>query len=265
MSKKFIAFLDILGFKDLVENNSAEQLSDIYRLGLKNNYDKGLGFWANNPKYNKLDSNINSIIISDSIIIGAEFDNQQSFIKLLFSVQIFITESFKIGIPLRGVIEYDEMLSIAPKTVSDHVMDNSIILLGKAITNAYQLEQKQNWAGCVLSDNAVNRFEEIVNEDQNVLKQNPSVNSTTFFTPISFFEKNGVLIKYPVPFKSGPIQDYYCIDWSGPIGNNVINEQIIRESFEKHGKSVKSWDVESKIKNTIDFYIYSRKLKSQKK
>jgi hypothetical protein len=254
MAKKFVAFLDILGFKDLVENNSSDELTKIYIESLNAMYHSSVGFWVRKNNDPNLEyTELKSIIISDTIIIWAEYDNPASFIKLLITVKAILAISFITGIPLRGTIEYDEISILDPVEVSKYAINNTMIILGKAITNAYQQEQMQNWAGCIVSKNAIEYFESIVTKSQD--------NSVA---DIKYLLSINILILYKAPMKSGKISDHYCINWAyveKQDSEKVLDEEYIRKSFSKYNKRVDSWNVELIIKNTLDFYNYSKKNK----
>jgi hypothetical protein len=250
MAKKFVAFLDILGFKDLVEHNSADKLSEIYSSSLRLAIREAMEVWKADDSFLRDEYNIKMIAVSDSIVIWGENDNQITFLKLCVILKSFISQTLQAGLPMRGGLEYGEISFVDSNELSEYLNDG-IILLGEAITSAYQLEQKQNWAGCIVTENAIAHYEKLIDEQPMPVKG--------IKTDLSVFIMLGILIKYTVPLKSGSLSEYYCIDWTGLLKNNPVNEQVIRGSFARHGKLANNWDVENKIRNTIDFFNFTRK------
>ena len=65
--KRYIAFLDILGFKDLVENNSLDDVVRIYKESLKEATELAMEHWEE-EEYKNDGLKLNVSIMSDSIL-----------------------------------------------------------------------------------------------------------------------------------------------------------------------------------------------------
>jgi len=160
----FVAFLDIMGYKQIVKNNTHEKLKDIYFYDVSTvtayNYlpQKVL---RSDGKYQPLDEakriNVKSLMVSDSVIVWTPDDSMQSFRDILFKVNYMLVESIFKGIPMRVGV------SVGP--ISLFVEDDAntytqMILLGKPIVDAYEISEKQNWTGCVIDKKCIEKYKE---------------------------------------------------------------------------------------------------------
>ena len=238
MQKKFVAFLDILGFKDLVENNSAEALTAIYSEALAFAYSRSIEILDNDLRYG--DQKINSLIVSDSILFWSENNDVLSFSKMIVILHAFMFAAITEGIPLRGALEYDELVEVSPPNISKNLTNTTPIILGKALVKGYTKESKQNWAGCTVSSECIERVTQ-------QLKGNKE---------IELLDEFGYIIKYKVPYKNGAMKEEMVINWP-KILHFKPDPARVRASFKLHSKNVDDWDVENKIRNTLDFLEFS--------
>ncbi len=239
-NKRFVAFLDILGFKEIIERNALSDIVNIYSSTLKETYEYSLVALESIEVFRSEDAILKSTIISDSILFWSENDTFNAFVKLLLTVDYFIYHALRNGLLLRGSIVYDEIIELNSTIISNKAIQSSI-LIGKAITRAYTQEAKQDWCGCTISKDAIERF-----------KQLHTHNSARFEDLIS----HGFLIKYTVPYKSGKITDEYVVNWPKVLSTKPKQEWIIN-AFRAHSKVFDVWEVQNKLNNTLKFLEYS--------
>ncbi|NVM31671.1 MAG: hypothetical protein HWN65_22730 [Candidatus Helarchaeota archaeon] len=97
----YVAFLDIMGFSDLIERNSQEKLVEIYRTILNKVY----SFLPTLTDREERETvTVNSFIIQDSIILWIRGSGFPNLVLLLGTVQILLNFGFKEGLPIRGGI-----------------------------------------------------------------------------------------------------------------------------------------------------------------
>lgn len=222
----YVAFLDILGFKDLVERNDHAVLNEIFN----DNIDEVLLEIQTDSK-NLIDGdyNIQYLSVSDSIIFWSDGDDPHDFLTLCFVVRGILTIFLSLGIPLRGGI------ARGPLTVKNNKQNMNIF--GKGLTKAYMIENGQQWSGAVIDPEIINHL-----------------NVTYDFT----VEKlDSILIYYKVPFSHGKILEFWVINWSYEFAyapDDVHPEELIKSSFSKYNKNVDDWSVQNKIDNTLKFY-----------
>lgn len=240
---RFIAFLDILGFKELIENNDihyVEKLYDkfepslLYSLALTNFR------WRvnnlSNPGLPDLDKiPLNSLTISDSIIIWTDDSTAYSFVQLLNTVKYHLGLSFQYGVPLRGGITFGEFVVKSGSHNKSKKQNEFITILGKPLTKAYLLENQAEWAGCIVDDSCIEFYDNLESNADS-----------------EFLQQINLLKRYKVPFKNGEIKDYYTINLTN-FGNR-LDRSLVRKAFSEHNKRVNNWSVENKIRNTEKYW-----------
>ncbi|MBP5424143.1 MAG: hypothetical protein J6Y78_17045 [Paludibacteraceae bacterium] len=133
---RYVAFLDILGFKDYVLRNS---LDDVY-----NRLSTLRGFCPeetdSTEKYQtEVAKTIKISIFSDSIIIFSIDDTYNSLFYFLSYVKKIMRMALRKEIPLKGAIAYGDV-------VIDSTLD---IFCGQPIIDAYLLEEDLQYLGVV--------------------------------------------------------------------------------------------------------------------
>ena len=146
----------------------------------------------------------------------------------------------RFGIPLRGAIDIGDLVELL---IDNGSMNKASILLGKGLTRAYKLENLQQWSGCLISAGAIEHFRNLDIPEKDRLTLENLVNTKT-------------LLQYRVPLKGGKIQEYYVLNWPFYFETKPTEDEI-RNYFKMHNKVIDTWDVENKIKNTINFINYS--------
>jgi len=238
-SMKYITFLDILGYKELILNNTTEEIKSLYNKAIDFAKPKIIDFWDNQDLN---DSEIEMSIISDSIIIWTNNDNFQSLGKILISTSNLLTAFMIAGLPLRGAIVKGELDSLN-KTLGKSVDVKTPIFFGRGLTSAYSLEGKQNWSGCIVDESCLENLENKTSTgEENVGLGN--------------YIKDKIISKYKVPLKSGAVKEYFVLNWVNNLRHiNRFNDILkIEEQFAMHNKTIDDWRVFNKIQNTKAYY-----------
>ncbi len=252
----YYTYLDILGFKQLVENNSIERLSDLYKnidFVVQSSLSKGQLIFTDDGERKNIKpdlkfTEVNSMIVSDSIMLWTQDDNVWSFLDMLQVVKEVVSKCFQIGIPLRGVFTSGPLL-VQVNDLS-HEKDGFLIgrttIAGKTMVDAYLQEEKQQWSGCVLTKQTMDKvFDSVIGQ---ILKE---------------IIDNKLIVKYPVPYKENNDMcinvDEYVINWTF----DSISGDIVRKQFAKYNKGSENDSVLVKIENTIKFADYIKKIQSQ--
>lgn len=126
----FIAFLDVLGFSNLVDRPDYADLSEaLMELASEEASDGEIGF----------------AVASDSLIFSTQGESDAELLRLLGTVaRICYGSLVDIGLPIRGGV------AVGPYSEQD-VKIGGKLLAGPAVVNAYKLEQAQDWIGVSLS------------------------------------------------------------------------------------------------------------------
>lgn len=238
---KYFAFLDIMGFRELVRNNSHLELVDLYKRLVnfqvefyEDYYKKEEKFRAEKLGEYFIPTGLRLVNISDSILFWTNDTKENSLFELSYAVKLLMSISMSIGIPLRGAIVKGDIEVLE--------RENSISIIGLALVQAYEKEASQNWSGCTV-DNGIFKY---LRSIKNVVLNQPR--------PHRFEKLDSIFVETEIPFKDQPRMGY-VINWAD---NTDFNDEQIRESFSKYNKRqnepedvTKSIDL--KIQNTINF------------
>lgn len=136
---RFVAFLDILGFKDTVMRNSHDDIYD--KLSTIEKYSKqiqSIEMGKKNPKYNNCEVYV--VNFSDSIVIFSKDDSVVNFQFFLNTVGYLFLKCILSNIPLKGAISHG----------ITSVNKSKQIYFGQSIIDAYLLEEELNYMGIIL-------------------------------------------------------------------------------------------------------------------
>lgn len=251
----YVAFLDVLGFRQLVENNDHAYLEHVYLNTLSGNITHALA----NEKYVIIHSkgqetlapdtrkvSVNSLLVSDSIIIWSENDSMQSFADIILIVRNLMAFSAFDGLLLRGAISVGPLtMQMGQEPSQTHNFQHT--LFGKALVKARSLEEDQQWSGCAISDDAIKCF-----MDHSQGKSLPPDNSLTIESIIG----EQLICRYLVPLKSGD-KEMFVINWVNHHQATTKTSTIL-SAFPAHNKlkaTKLSGDnsIQAKINNTLKF------------
>ena len=195
-AERFVCFLDIMGFKDMVMRNSHES---IYKMlsdfsVKRDTLDNARGL----PQPYEIDS-LKTVCFSDSIIIFTKNDTKECLELLLMAISWLFAEAIESGIPLKGAISHGKLsVNISRK-----------IFFGQPLIDAYLLEEEVEFYGIVIH----NTVEKILN------KSFPSLRDI------------GICKDCNVPLKPGKIQ-HYILDWAYNMdkgnGSESAKDKILR-------------------------------------
>jgi tetratricopeptide (TPR) repeat protein len=245
----YIAFFDILGFGDLVKNNSHEYLKKLYF----NDFDFSISASLSDVKASingPIERAINSMTISDSIIFWTNNDSLESFYVLFTAASTLMITSLSMGLPLRGAITNGE-LSMSHGFYDYNQSSIKSSLIGKPLVNAYELEKQQKWSGCIIDDKCIKLYKKSIIR-RKLVEKDPY--------GISNLINSDLIVEYDVPLKCNSFKKKYVINWTkgGLFEHYSISE--LESAFSEHKKNIERDDVKIKIKNTLEFY---KKMKNE--
>jgi len=225
-ANRFVACLDILGFKDKVMRNThhkiyeeLKQLSSVRKILER---DSGLEIDVN--------SEVCIITFSDSIFLFSKNDSVEDFVHFLMSLAyLFYCAIKKFKIPIKGSIAYGEI----------SVSKSEQLYFGQPIIDAYLLEEDVNYLG-VVCHNTIDKF--LNSEKEEILK------SLRKFAPYSKHFLG--LVQCPTPLKSGQIThnnlEWFGLELTGE--DNQITEDDLMSFYETVSGNARRY-----IDNTILF------------
>jgi hypothetical protein len=114
---------------------------------------------------------------------------------------------------------------------------------------AHQKETLHDWAGCVVEQACVDRYEGLCTQFANV----PDL------ATVDSLSERGLIARYKAPLRhptNAEQNEEWVIDW--PQHNRGgIPRETVKESFAKHNKSVLPCGVQRKISNTLAYLDFS--------
>ena len=244
----FVAFLDVLGFRDIVYNNNHESLTKIYddlllpavQIGATmGEFQSIKGKDGQNLIVADLDQlKVNALVVSDSIMFWTDDTTREDFVLLIGAIRQLLHSSFFIGLPMKGAITYGPIT--VRKDLTKNISFINTTFFGEGITQAYELTLNQNWAGCLIDNKCLKRA------NLNVDTELTNDVQKSFIDMLAHY---GLLVKYELPYKKGPIDEEYVINWN--YGKICVD--TVKKAFEKHGKQMTDWAVKTKLENTLNF------------
>lgn len=220
--KRAVVFLDILGFKKMVDTITIEDLSKKYERMIDLALNMNVKQMGMEQKASSHDNFCKQFIFSDSIILIANDDSIDAFTDLIVYTWRIQQASIAQKMPLRGAVSYGDI----------YINEKKNIVLGKALTEAYSLEGKQEWIGVILDNAIETRYQEFFNKRKDGL-----------------FEE--ILYTYNVPLKQGRSQPFKAINWRVNFTSDVGTKALFENPDNDAG-------VERKISNTLLFAKHIR-------
>jgi len=232
--ERFVAFFDILGFGTWVESEGSKKVFTYVRgfLNLMVRSSLPGSTVHQDMSVDIQKSDIGYINFSDSIVFYSRNDSYHC-LKAMLTVcgefmNVVICGPSRM---LRGAIAHGEFYA-DPKA-------NAYV--GKALIDAYKLEEDQDWLGLSLHDSV-----EVIKYFQQALN-----------------EHNGYIVRSLVPLRSNSNKKPYCINWAN---KNYLNASFdamrsIELCYKRGLESLKEnpkelVKLERRIKNTKDFLEY---------
>jgi len=145
-------------------------------------------------------------------------DVLSSLVFALRAVQVLIAAK----LPVRGGVAFGEMFVDLDRR----------LFLGRALTTAYDLEQRQDWIGVTLDDSILSTFPSIFS----------GVYAATF---------GALFPEYEVPLKLGPAKLYRTVNWRW----NLVVKDGTRSLFQIPS----DWGERRKVLNTLEYARFVRK------
>ncbi len=143
MKKGFVAFIDVLGFKDILLSENFEELFKHYQISVN----RATSYF----KKNKLQY----VVFSDSIIINTLDEKEESLLAILRACSSLYYLFLNINFPIRGCISYGSFERIPDES------GGGVIVAGKSILDAYYYEEEQDWIGIMISPTLLRAYKTV--------------------------------------------------------------------------------------------------------
>lgn len=204
-----VAFLDILGFKNLLQQMPLSELAKKYEDAIKQVAILNQRFSAANdvptylPSHKAGEPWCFREVFSDSIILIAIDESQESCLKLLLYARLLFISMLTAKLPVRGAIAAGEL----------YHNSSSSVTLGQALTEAYLIEQQQEWAGVCIADSVWNLYPDLLNA-----AKDPG-NALHYY-----------FMEYPVPWKQTPQPAHRILNWRFNTVIEVGSRKLLQDA-----------------------------------
>lgn len=243
----FLAYFDVLGFKEIVKNNSLKDLNKIFSNLLRDTQtaSSGENYIQAQPGLIVADmkkQKVHCLHISDSVLFWTDTDSDEDFTELAKVCYTLYWRSLQLFIPLKGCVVHGE-IEFRPfqyKNEDGKIFQNSS-LYGKGLVDAYLKADQINYVGCYLDKSVLEKVDD------------------TLITNLIYDQ---MLCYYKVPFK-GNCYSYEHVFRPIKGNHNEVSfrnsGQHIKELFSYFSKMTNFSDsVMTKLNNTIDFIEHFR-------
>lgn len=148
-ANRFVAFIDIMGFTDMVMRKETKEIHDMM-LTMHKIVHSNHGYLADGPgvQVHQTVDNVRSTMYSDSIMLYTENDSEREFHLFMMALGGVIANMYMMGIPFKGAIAHGEL-------VIDEVHS---IYFGQPIIDAYHLQNEVKFYGVICHDSAERKF-----------------------------------------------------------------------------------------------------------
>lgn len=192
-SSCFIAFIDIMGFKNKLQSDGIDETyNDL--IAIQENH-RFLDTVSSVEPGNRNKFQDQSYFFSDSIVIYTVDDTFHSLMEISMHVSDLLVNSFKIGVPLNGGIAHGLMKIDKEKN----------IFLGQPLINSYEI-QSELLAYCIVFHSSVDKYLDDTNPE-NIQKELGESELSEFVTNNDLKIFRRLLCIEKLPFKFGSI---YC-------------------------------------------------------
>jgi len=178
---RFVVFLDLLGFKDLVMRSSHDE---IYKMLIYiTDKRKIVEEIKDSDELEKSDVELYSVTFSDSIVIFSKNDSVSHFEIISSVTSYFFAKLIEKSIPIKGAIAYGEI----------SINKSSQIFFGQPIIDSFLLEEDLSYMG-IVAHNTIDKYISKLKSDESKLITN------MYYKEI------------PTPFKYGNLS-HLNLDW----------------------------------------------------
>lgn len=248
--ERFVLFLDVLGFSQLVLNNPTDVLQKIYDSELRQtaaaasfisiaktgNLERVQFEILTSPQGKLHDIKQDKLsfhVMSDSLVAWTANTNPESLLILSNFAAQYISLTAVLGLPHRGAISIGN-IQIIELPLNGYLQSN---VIGTGVVNAHAFEGGQDWMGCVIDPKCLQLFPDHVKFD---LLHLP----------------NSTITNYSVPYKDSAVyKSDIVVDWRSCVTEVTQNAgyDYFLEQFSRYNKPISN-SVEKKVRNTCEFY-----------
>ncbi len=244
MREVYLAYFDLLGFKEFIENNDGQYIEvrmqqiflDLERCQSLGKVTPPVGHMV----FSDLsESTLNSINISDTILFWTNDCSKES-LKEIMEVAFRFNYMMNINnFPMRGVLVKGEIQVVRNHTKTAAGGSKSVqCIFGKGLVDAHLKAESQDWAGAFIDQSVINDIESHPDTIEDLKKK---------------------AIKYSIPYKNGYKEEYAfrpMINLKNTNDGVSSTCERVDRVFESDNKPTDNEAVQRKLRNTKAFIKY---------
>jgi hypothetical protein len=230
-TERFVAFLDIMGFKDRVWRNDHEDVLKTMEVLAK-------GINALRPSGNGSNTLL-PLFFSDSILVVSRDGEFDSASELILGLQGIMKTAFEAGIPVKGAIAYGRQTSDVKQSVH----------FGRPLIDAYELEEDLLLYGVALHHTAEKQLNDSITD----------WGKSLVLPSLEVLRNLGQVLRYKTPMKKGAI-NHYVVDMFLDTWTFGVSLEDMRRWVAKFYWTV-SGSTRVYVDNTMAFLDYCRQPK----
>lgn len=222
-AERFVAFFDLMGFKDLVYRNTHDDVCKI--MDFVCNVVHQLKLWEK-KHLRKRDDQVKGgieagvvlpVVFSDSVVFISRANSIEDAKKAIYVSSFFLSEVLNACVPVKGALAYGMF-------TADFKKSN---FFGKPLIDSYFLAHETHFYGAVLH----HTFEKYLSEQSEEI---PSI----------------ILKRKPVAMKSGSVMHSY-IDWTFHLkGTNTTADELLEKFYKEISGGTRMY-----VDNTRKIYV----------
>lgn len=193
-TSRYVCFIDIMGFKDLVARQSHAKVFNL--MSRLSDAKELLHSVLNNDSKSKSKNLLYTTTFSDSIIIFSKDNSDDSEIAMMISMSYLFEKAMSNGIPLKGALSFGRM----------SVDKEKQIFFGQPLIDAYLLQEDLFYYGIVIHNSAEQKLTRLSDE--------------------SYFKD------LLTPLKSGNIY-HYNLNWFAYLTEEDKSNKVLEKAFKK--------------------------------
>lgn len=235
---KSVAFLDILGFKEICKHYTATVIGQTLHRAVTSAI---LHCKEMCEKFHYTYSPCEIITFSDSLAIFSQDESIHGFRSVVLHVKHIMQNLLVHQFPIRGAIAFGDI----------YLNKDPTVFVGDGYDKCVNLEKIQNWIGVAIHDSVENKFFDYF--------QNDLISEVNTETKLIKFYNEPSIIKYRVPMKDGTCEFKYTVNWLDGLSyfssdNKKINHSEIIEMIKRNTPPDKASEI--KYLHTIEYINY---------
>lgn len=236
-NQRYLLYIDILGFTNLVETKSADEIYKIIDDALQNF-----------SRWEMLNKQFRTIYFSDTFLFYQNIAGygDWAFLDVYAIGSMLLSALLANGIPARGAISFGEF-NVRFDGSSRHQ-----VYFGRALIDAYKAELREKWIGIIILESAWSQYEarnpgriDVHVKDRTWLKRNDNVLLLNPFLRLTGYYSDDLIGEIDRPY----------LQWDAPeFPNDILGFKFLREQAAKYvTMNNYSGDIAIKYHSTLNF------------